>query len=605
MAAALPLLKEESDNLVVRRIGNYHPNVWEDDFLQSLSSPYGAPSYRERVGSLIEQIKDEAFHPLLGDGEICPSSPYDLLERFSIVDALQRLGIHRYFEKEIKAVLDYTYKYWNENGISRGGENFIADLNTTALGFRILRLNGYYVSQEVFKNFKDENEQFIFAPPTEGGDNQLRSMLNLYQATEISFPGETIMKEAKSFASRYLQQTLAESQNSKDKNQLLREVEYFMKYSWRSRSPRWEAWNSIQIFRQDIDSWMSMEGVYKMSNEICQNLLEAAILDFNILQAQHQIELKIVSKWWNETSVKQLNFFRHRHVEYYFAYACGLYEHEFSLTRVGYAKLGVMITVIDDIFDTYGTIDELIHFKIALINWDMSIVDRLPQYMQVSLQFSHKTYMELVDEAEKIHGPRARKWMQDYWTSLILAEWQDAEWIAKDYHPTLDEYLKNAISSSTIPVVTLFPMVLIDTLLPDDILERVSRFEYDVVMGCRLIDDCKDFQEQQDHGENASWLDCYMRDSPGTTMEQALEHASILIESHMEQLSKDFLFYGKDIPKCCKRVYFDCMYRWVAFLWREIDGFSNSSNGTKDDIRKILMNPITLYSLERNGEEHK
>ncbi|XP_057848440.2 sesquiterpene synthase Cad-like [Cryptomeria japonica] len=589
-------ISENDGQSVDRRMGKYHANVWHDDFLQSLSSPYGEASYRERVESLIEQIKENAFNPLLGDGEICPSSS-DLLQRFFIVDAVQRLGIHRYFEKEIKVLLDYTYKYWNVNGISWGTQNSTADLRSTALGFRILRLNGYHVSPEVFRNFQDENGQFVLTRPVEEGDNELRSVLSLYQAAEICFPGETILREAKSFASRYLQQTLGQSH---EKSQLLTEVDYFLKFSWRSRNPRWEAWSSIQIFRQDVDSWMSMEGVYKIPNEICQTILEAAILDFNIIQAQHQIELKIISKWWTEASVNKLNFFRHRHVEYYLAYACGLYEHEFSLTRVGYAKLGTIITVIDDIFDTYGTYDELIHFKEAVINWDMSMINRFPKFMQICLQFTHETYMELADEAEKIHGPRARKWMQEYWTNLILAEFKDAEWIATDYRPTLDEYLKNALDSSTVPVVTLFPMLLINTSLPDDILERIKKIELDVMLGCRLIDDCKDFQEQLENGENASWLDCYIRDNPGTTMEQALEHASILTELHMEELTKDFLFYEKDIPTCCKKVYFDCMYRWVAFLWRDIDGFSTSFKGTKDDIMKLLINPIPLISDKRN-----
>ncbi|GLJ38912.1 hypothetical protein SUGI_0793220 [Cryptomeria japonica] len=71
---------------------------------------WGEASYRERVESLIEQIKKNAFNPLLGDGEICPSS-YDLLQRFFIVDVVQRLGIHRFFEVEIKALLDYTDEY--------------------------------------------------------------------------------------------------------------------------------------------------------------------------------------------------------------------------------------------------------------------------------------------------------------------------------------------------------------------------------------------------------------------------------------------------------------------------------------------------------------
>ncbi|KAH9320139.1 hypothetical protein KI387_021908, partial [Taxus chinensis] len=80
----------------------------------------------------------------------------------------------------------------------------------------------------------------------------------------------------------------------------------------------------------------------------------------------------------------------------------------------------------------YGTIDELTPFKESLINWDMSMMDRLPDYMKITLQFAYKTYTEIFTEAEK-------------WKNLILAEFQDAEWIANKYHPNLQEYLKNCL----------------------------------------------------------------------------------------------------------------------------------------------------------------
>ncbi|XP_059074596.1 sesquiterpene synthase Cad-like [Cryptomeria japonica] len=582
---------ETEENAVVRRIGKYHANIWERDFLQFLSSPYGAPSYMERMETLVEEIKMDLFNSLVGEGEISPSS-YDLLERFSIVDVVQRLGIDRHFEKEIKAVLDYTYKYWNENGISWGTETGIVDLHTTALGFRILRLNGYRVSSDVFHNFKDQKGQFIC--PTKQSDSQIRIMLSLYQASEISFPGENIMREAKEFARRCLKEALEKKQELKDKTQLLAEVEYILHYPWRCRVPRWEAWNSIQIFRQDIDSWMLTEGIYKVPNEWSKKILELAILDFNILQSHHQNELKYLAEWWDEAIVKQLSFFRHRHVEYYFWYTCGLYEPEYGATRLCYAKLGTLITIVDDIFDTYGTIDELIPFREVLINWDMSMMDKLPNYMQISLRFAHQTYMEITVEAEKIHGPRVQEWMKDYWKTLIWAEFQDAEWIAKKYHPTLSEYLKNSLISSTVPVVTLFPMILINTYLPDDILKRVNKFESRVAWGCRLIDDSKDFKNEQEHGETASWIECYARDNPGTTREQALDHVNMIIELSIEELTKERLFYDHDIPSCCKRLYFDSMYRSVAFIWRDIDGFSISHQGTKDDIMKILIESIPL-----------
>ena len=102
-------------------------------------------------------------------------------------------------------------------------------------------------------------------------------------------------------------------------------------------------------------------------------------------------------------------------------------------------------------------------------------------------------------------------------------------------------------------------------------------------------------KNQKDLAKNASWLDCYIADNPGMTGEQALDYRNITSQLHMEELTRDFLFYENDIPTCCKRVYFDCMYKWVAFIWRNVDGFSYSAKGTKDYIMKILINPITTY----------
>ncbi|GLJ22214.1 hypothetical protein SUGI_0417480 [Cryptomeria japonica] len=83
--------------------------------------------------------------------------PIDLLERLSLVDNIERLGIGRHFQEEIKAALDYVYGYWSEKGIGWGRDSLFADLNTTALGLRTLEIHGYNVSPEVLNNFKDES----------------------------------------------------------------------------------------------------------------------------------------------------------------------------------------------------------------------------------------------------------------------------------------------------------------------------------------------------------------------------------------------------------------------------------------------------------------
>ena len=57
----------------------------------------------------------------------------------------------------------------------------------------------------VFENFKDERGNFFC---NLSGDKRVRSMLSLLRASEISFPGEKVMEEAKAFTKQYLNQVL-------------------------------------------------------------------------------------------------------------------------------------------------------------------------------------------------------------------------------------------------------------------------------------------------------------------------------------------------------------------------------------------------------------
>ena len=56
-----------------------------------------------------------------------------------LIDTIQRLGIGYQFEEDIKALLETFSEL-----------NFNEDLFTTALGFRLLRHNGYQISPSTF-----------------------------------------------------------------------------------------------------------------------------------------------------------------------------------------------------------------------------------------------------------------------------------------------------------------------------------------------------------------------------------------------------------------------------------------------------------------------
>lgn len=55
----------------------------------------------------------EFYLILVVDYDVVPNVyPVDLFEHIWVVDRLQRLGISRYFDSEIKDFLDYIYRYF-------------------------------------------------------------------------------------------------------------------------------------------------------------------------------------------------------------------------------------------------------------------------------------------------------------------------------------------------------------------------------------------------------------------------------------------------------------------------------------------------------------
>ncbi|KAH9660141.1 TPS27 [Citrus sinensis] len=87
-------------------------------------------------------------------------------------------------------------------------------------------------------------------------------------------------------------------------------------------------------------------------------LLELAKLDFNIVQAARQEGLKYV--WWKKTRlVEKLNFARDRLMENFFWTVGVIFELEFGYCKYMSTRVNALITTIDDVYDVYGTLDEL------------------------------------------------------------------------------------------------------------------------------------------------------------------------------------------------------------------------------------------------------
>ncbi|KAK3193776.1 hypothetical protein Dsin_025086 [Dipteronia sinensis] len=277
--------------------------------------------------------------------------PVDMFEHMWAVDRLQRLGISRYFQAEIKECMDYIYRYWTDEGISWARNPRVHDIDDTAMGFRLLRLHGYQVSADVFQNFEKGSEFFCFS----GQSNQaVTGMFNLYRASQLQFPGETILESAKHFSSKFLIQ-------KQDANQLLDkwvitkdlpgEVGFALDVPWYASLPRLETRLYIEQYGGQDDVWIG-KTLYRMPYVNNNDYLELAKLDYSNCQAVHQTEWNTMQKWYQKNKLGNYGTSRKALLRAYFVASASIYEPERRQERIAWAKTVVLTEMITTYFDS-------------------------------------------------------------------------------------------------------------------------------------------------------------------------------------------------------------------------------------------------------------
>ncbi|KAL2495305.1 Monoterpene synthase [Forsythia ovata] len=125
------LFWDDSSFMEGRRSGNYEQSIWDDDYVQSISTPYVGKEYLELAENLKEKMR------------IIISEMEDQPDQLGLIDNLQRLDVSYHFQDEIKKILDHIHLITNKDYDNQNEK----DMYSTALKFRILRQNGYQVPQ--------------------------------------------------------------------------------------------------------------------------------------------------------------------------------------------------------------------------------------------------------------------------------------------------------------------------------------------------------------------------------------------------------------------------------------------------------------------------
>lgn len=219
------------------------------------------------------------------------------------------------------------------------------------MGFRILRLRGRDVSPDVFRHFKEGEEFFCFHGQS---TSAVMGMFNLYRASQVMFPGEKILQQAKQHSSTFLRKKQA-SNELLDKwiitKDLPGEVGYALEVPWYASLPRIETRFYVEEYGGDNDVWIG-KILYRMSNVNNNQYLELAKLDFNNCQALHQLEWQEIQKWYNECNLELFGVEKGTLLQSYFLATANIFTAERSTERLAWTQTAVLMKAVSSYFET-------------------------------------------------------------------------------------------------------------------------------------------------------------------------------------------------------------------------------------------------------------
>ncbi|KAJ9690162.1 hypothetical protein PVL29_012688 [Vitis rotundifolia] len=332
---------------------------------------------------------------------------------------------------DIEAILQRQYR------IVITTDDFSDNLYEVALRFRLLRQEGYYVTAggrflflliilifllmymneptDVFNNFKDKEGKF-----EEKLGKDVRRLMGLYKASQLSVQGEDILEEARNFSNRHLN-----AWNTHNDQHQARIVRNTLGHSHHKSLARFMAKRFLNDF-QGTDGWIN-------------SFRQLAKMDFNMYLYNKN---HFYFRWWKDLGLaKELKFARNQPLKWHMWPLAVLPDPSLSEQRVKLTKPISLVHIIDDIFYVHGTLDELTLFTEAAVG-------QLPDYMKVCFNALNGITNEISSKVYKDYGWKPVDSLPKSWAILCNAF-------------LTDDYSKNGIISSGVHVVLVHMFFLL------------------------------------------------------------------------------------------------------------------------------------------------
>lgn len=558
-----------------QRPADYQLKTWDYDSICSMKQQAQQDHEHSKQSSLQSSLKQKVRRLLLEEEE-------ELATRLIIMDQLQSLGVAYHFEEEIRNILMSMHVHDAHLQLKH-------DLSSTALLFRMLRGHGISASTDMLIAFRDENGDFKAENPKD-----IDAFVALHEASYLAFPGEAMLDEARAFAVKKLEE-LMPSMSTFMGPASQTEIQGDLPLHW--RVPRLQATWSLKQHGYNDERNLSMD----------PSILQLAAVDFNLVQAVHGAELVEVTNWWKETRLgEKLPFARDRLVECFFCAASIAPEPCLAGCREVLAKVGSLIVHLDDVYDLYGTLDELAAFTDVVgrwCEWDDDALLPLPEYMKAMYSAIRSTSMEAADRVMNEQGYDALPLYKKAWHELCKAFLIEAKWQHEGGMPSLEEYLENGWVTSTGPLLLLHAFTMLqqqeqtDSWLRnhedgDDMVTAYPKLVELCSMIFRLCNDCATHEAESERGEAASAITCRM--GGATSKEEARAAVADAIAETWKKVNREVaLSSSTGTWSAANRVCVN-LVRTIQCIYQDGDSITSPKDSRKRLVMDMLFTPLDL-----------
>ncbi|NP_001348122.1 ent-kaur-16-ene synthase, chloroplastic [Zea mays] len=563
---------------------------WNDvmKFQAKNGSLFNSPS--ATAAALVANYDDKALQYLnllvTQFGSAVPTVfPQNIHCQLSMVDTLESVGISRHFSAEIKAVLDMVYSLWLQKE-----EEIMLDAETCAMAFRILQMNGYDVSTDWLSHIAEASN---FHNSLQGYLCDTKTLLEMYKASKVILSERDLtLENIGCWTGSLLREKLCS--DGAQRVPILEEVEYALKFPHYAIVDPLNNRRSIEHL--DARGSQTLKTKY-LPCHVSQDILALAVEDFCFSQSIYQDELQNIISWEKENRMDQLQFVRQRLAYCYLAAATTISPHELSDARVACAKSIMLTVVVDDFFDVGGSKEEQENLIELVENWDEHHkVEFCSEKVEIVFYAVYNTVNQLGSMASAVQKRDVTKHLAETWLKVMLCMLTEADWQRRQFVPTVEEYMANAVSSLALAVIILPAQYFLGETLSD---YMVKDHEYsnlsELMFTCsRLLNDIRSVEREFEAGKLNSVSLLALHSGGSMSIEAAKKETHGSLESYRRGLVALVRRQDSVVPRSCKELFWK-LCKTIHLFYFQIDGFT-SPKEMVGAVNQVINEPLELQS---------